>query len=249
MGKNIFKATLLIVILIFIFTPPVVFAEDENDSDPPPLNLKPPVLDVIAVRLDPEDPDPQEVFEVSFTIRNYGQCDAQNVMVDFNGMSNFELAEGYTNRKFLHRFTVGSSNWVHFKMKSIKGREGNEVGLSFSYDYRYDRDEGGGGSGSQQVTVTLPLPSVEADLPPNISVKEVTLEPALPHTNELFDVTFYLDNLTDNPAKNVNIEIDGQDNFEIADVTNRKHLASISKESSNFVTFKLKTWKNAAATV
>lgn len=234
MKKNIFKATLLIVILIITISPPVVFAEDENGSEPPPLNLKPPLLDVIAVRLDPEDPDPQEVFEVSFTIKNYGQCDAQNVMVDFNGMSNFELAEGYTNRKFLHRFTVGSSNWVHFKMKSIKGRKGNEVGLSFSYDYE------GGGGGSQQITVTLPLPSVEANLPPNISVKEVTLEPALPHTNELFDVTFYLDNLTDNPAKNVNIEIDGQDNFEIADVTNRKHLASISKESNNFVTFKLK---------
>ncbi len=239
MEKYIFKVLLLLVIFLLSFSPIGVLAEEDNSHTIYSVqNQKPPMLDVIAVRLDPKEPEPQDIFEATFTVKNYGQCDAQNIMVQFDGMSNFELAEGLTNRKYYHR--ISTENQIHFKIKSIKGREGNEIGLSFSYDYRYDRDEGGGGSGSQQVTVTLPLPSVEADLPPNISVKEVTLEPALPHTNELFDVTFYLDNLTDNPAKNVNIEIDGQDNFEIVDVTNRKHLASISKETNNFVTFKLK---------
>lgn len=235
MKKNVIKTLLLLVIFIFSFPNLGVFATEDELKDPiNPSLLKSPLLDVIDVGLDPKNPGPQETFETRFTIRNYGQLDAKNIMVEFNGLSNFKLADGITNRKFAHRFTTDSSNWVYFKLQSIKGREGNEVSLNFSYDYD------GGGTGSQQVTVTLPLPAVEADLPPNISVRDVSLEPEVPQTNEAFDAIFFLENFNDTAARNVNIEIDGQDNFEIVDITNRKYLPTVAKDSNNFVVFKLK---------
>ena len=98
----------------------------------------PPLLNIIAVRLTPEKPNTQEVFEVSFTIRNSGNRDAINVAVDFDGLGNFQVAEGFTNRKTGYRFTTDDSNWVHYKLKSVKGRKGNEIRLNFTYDYYED---------------------------------------------------------------------------------------------------------------
>ena len=203
--------------------------------------FKPPRFDVINVRLDPASPGPDEEFEAHFTIRNYGNATATDIIVEFNGMDNFE-AVGLTNRKFVSSFTPTSSNYVSFNIKGVKGRKDNKISLSFSYNYEY---VGGGiGSGSQQVTVSLPLPDIESDDRPNFSVTNVTLEPSAPKPNDFFNATIFLENLSSAEARNINIEIDGQDNFEIVDITNRKHLPALKKGTANTLVFRLKNKEN-----
>lgn len=224
------------IFFLFFFSIYFAFPWEALATDGDSAAIKPPLLDVIAVRLTPEKPDPQAVFEASFTIRNYGHEDARNVVVEFNGLGNFQVAEGFTNRKIGYRFTTDDSNWVHYKLKSVKGRKGNEISLNFTYDYI------GGGTASQQLTVTLPLPEVDSDLfPPNISVRDVSLETALPGEEGAFKAVIYLDNFSNTAARQVTVEVDGQDNFEVAEVTNQKYLPSIARDANNFVTFKLRT--------
>ncbi|MGI5823691.1 MAG: hypothetical protein ACOX6Z_07090, partial [Dethiobacteria bacterium] len=209
----------------------------------------PPLLNIIAVRLTPEKPNPQEVFEVSFTIRNSGNRDAINVAVDFDGLGNFQVAEGFTNRKTGYRFTTDDSNWVQYKLKSVKARKGNEISLHFTYDYYEDyTDLSNTGTASQQLKVTLPLPEVDSDLfPPNIAVRDVSLETVSPGEEGAFKAVVYLDNFSNTAARQVTVEADGQDNFEIAEVSNQKFLPTVSREGNHFIAFKLKTKEERTA--
>jgi hypothetical protein len=209
----------------------------------------PPLLNIIAVRLTPEKPNTQEVFEVSFTIRNSGNRDAINVAVDFDGLGNFQVAEGFTNRKTGYRFTTDDSNWVHYKLKSVKGRKGNEIRLNFTYDYYEDYgDLNKIGTASQQLTVTLPLPEVDSDLfPPNIAVRDVSLETVSPGEEGAFNAVIYLDNFSNTAARQVTVGVDGQDNFEVAEVSNQKFLPAVSREGNNFIAFKLRAKEERAA--
>jgi hypothetical protein len=232
--KKVSTIFFLFLFGIYFALSSVVLANTEA-SGGDPAAIKPPLLNVIAVRLTPEKPGSQEVFEASFTIRNYGHEDARNVVVEFNGLGNFQVAEGFTNRKIGYRFTTDDSNWVHYKLKSIKGRKGNEISLNFTYDYI------GGGTSSQQLNVTLPLPEVDSDLfPPNISVRDVSLETTLPGEEGAFNAVIYLDNFSGTAARQVSIVVDGQDNFEVAEVSNQKYLPNIARDANNFVTFKLR---------
>lgn len=234
--KKLLIAILLISLLFLPTIPAISFAE-----------VKPPRFDVINIRLDPSSPGPDEEFGAYFTIRNYGNVTATDIIVEFNGMDNFE-AVGLTNRKFVSSFTPTSSNYVSFNIKGVKGRKDNKISLSFSYNYEYpDKDDDLQvitGSGSQQVTVSLPLPDIESDDRPNFSVTNVTLEPSAPKPNDFFNATIFLENLSSAEARNINIEIDGQDNFEIVDITNRKHLPALKKGTANTLVFRLKNKEN-----
>ncbi|MGI6307558.1 MAG: hypothetical protein ACOX1X_02930 [Dethiobacteria bacterium] len=78
----------------------VVLANQAEASGGDPAAIKPPLLNVIAVRLTPEKPGSQEVFEASFTIRQLSATRTpETLLVEFNGLGNFQVAEGFTNRK------------------------------------------------------------------------------------------------------------------------------------------------------
>ncbi len=231
------------IIFLFLFSIIFVFPGEALAADDYSFLGKPPALNVIAVRLTPEKPGPGEVFEVSFTIRNHSHMDAVNVAVDLDGLGNFQVAEGLTSRKTGYHFTTDDSNWVHYKLKSVRGRKSNEIQLSFSYDYFPDYDNlMNYKSGSQQLTVTLPLPEIDSDLfPPNIAVRDVSLETASSGEEGAFKAIIYFDNFSNTAARQVSIAVDGQDNFEVAEVSNQKFLANIARETSNFVSFLLRT--------
>lgn len=204
------------------------------NAEEPSIYVKPPLLDIVNIRLNPETPSPSENFRVSFTVNNHGSVDARDVIIELDGMSNFKVV-GLTNRQFRNSLSFNTSNYIRFDLQAEKDRKGNELTLNFSYNYP-------GGSGSQQITVKLPLPEVDSDLyPPNISVSKVSLNPETPRPNQTFNATVYFNNFSDTEAKNVNIEIDGQDNFEVKDVSSLKHLKSITRDGSdNCISFNLK---------
>ncbi|MGI5876237.1 MAG: COG1361 S-layer family protein [Dethiobacteria bacterium] len=226
--KKLLTLFLFFLTLFYFSFYTVSFAEEPLSP-----RIKPPLLDVIAVRLDPKEPEQNEEFEAYFTIRNHGNVEATNVVIEFNGLSNFENLE-LTNRKFAHSFTPNSSNSVYFNLKALKERKGNEVSLSFSFDYE-------GGAGSQQIAVSLPLPEVESDTtPPNFSITNITLDPPAPGPEGFFEATITLENISNTEASEINIEADALNNFEIVDLTNRKYLPLLKKGTASTLVFKLK---------
>lgn len=90
-----------------------------------------------------------------------------------------------------------------------------------------------------QSSASITVPVVFELTRPNITVSSVVLDPKTPSVQEPFTAVFYLDNYSNAEARNVTVEITGQDNFQVADFTNRKFLQSISRGAGNFVVFKL----------
>jgi hypothetical protein len=93
---------------------------------------------------------------------------------------------------------------------------------------------------------TVPRSSANITVPvvfeltqPNITVNRIVLDPKTPAAQEPFTAIFYLDNHSKAEARNVTVEINGQDNFKIMDFTNRKFVKTVSRGANNFVLFKL----------
>lgn len=204
-----------------------------------------PFLSVERVTIEPENPKPFEPFTANFSINNLSPLDAVNVRVEINGMGNFEVI-GLTNFLFRHAISGGGSpSSISFTLKSREERKENTITLSISYDYYPSADEyQGSRSGSQTLTVNLPLPDSFDLSTPNITVNKVTLDPAVPTLTEKFTAFFSFDNYSNIEARNVNVEVDGLNNFDIVDITNRKFLPNIVKNANTSLGFTLKSKEN-----
>ncbi len=76
---------------------------------------------------------------------------------------------------------------------------------------------------------------------PVLIVKEVGISPENPDLTEGFDVHFQIWNLSKTTdARNVVLLLDGKDNFEIQDISNKKNIASLEKNIYETVTYRLK---------
>jgi hypothetical protein len=225
------KVALLLLMLIFIF-PLAAFAENED----PPLPYNPPKLDITRVRLEPESPLPGETFRATFTVENHGFVDARNAVVEVTDQSNFEVME-LSARRFNQVFTFDSPTWISFQLRQREGSTGNSITLAFSYDYNRS-------SGGQSITVNLPLPERSTMTRPNITLTRITTTPATPGPVEPFNASFFLDNLSAVEARNVSVELRGQENFTVQDYTNRKFTNEVVRGKPSPVVFRLRGLEN-----
>jgi len=71
-------------------------------------------------------------------------------------------------------------------------------------------------------------------------VSRIATSPEYPGETEPFTATFFLNNLSGLEAKNVEVELQTEGNFEVLDYTNHKHLEQIVRGETKSVSFQLK---------
>jgi len=246
------KGFVVILVLVFMlaspFLPslPYLTFQGAGHGSAAASPLTSPLFSVERVTIEPVDLNPLDPFTVTFSVKNMSPVSARNVRIEINGQGNFEVV-GLTNSLFRAGLSGNGTSSISFKLKSARERSDNSVTLSLAYEY--DPDELGSNytglsSGSQSITVRLPLPETYNLTPPNITVRDVTLNPTTPSLMEQFNVVLTLENHSDLEARNVNIDIDGLSNFDVTDITNRKFLESVGKGSPNVLNFNLKSKEN-----
>lgn len=91
-------------------------------------------------------------------------------------------------------------------------------------------------------TMTNMIIPVTYDLTkPILMVENLTLHPQEPAEEEEFEVSFQIKNLSKTTeARNIMFFLEGEENFRIMDISNRKNLAKLAKGTTETITYKLK---------
>lgn len=179
-------------------------------------------------------------FYLTLVIKNHGEHPAFNVFAQISTPKEKEsffsrVKEANTGDPDLEKIEGGQTRSLTFEVHVAPEADCKDYNLLITLvAQNVFFEEASRSTASINVPVTLELTS------PHLTVKDVKLEPKTPGGRETFAAVFYLDNYSSAEARNVTIEMEGMDNFEIADFTNRKFLQAVTRGGNNFVLFKLR---------
>jgi len=164
-------------------------------------------------------------FDLTISLENAGNVEAKNLVLTLDGLENFKVMD-ITNKKYLKKVGKNSTTKVTYRLKTDENNKGNNVLLKMSYEYLSD------GKGEQEETLNLPVSLSDFLKQPRLVVTRVTLSPDFPDLNEAFYLNFDIENISNIEAKNLVVTLNGQENFEVIDFSNRKYFSKIAGKSS-----------------
>lgn len=211
----------------------VLAAQIETDSIEPILLLE---------KLDVEDAIAGGEFTLSFVIRNLTANPGLNATLEFE-------VKGNDDKEGLYPFAVKEGQKL--TIEKIAGNENRTVTVTFTVDPEaqnkdYElminliaQDVTRKHSVRASAGITIP---VAYDLTkPVLMVKNITLNPVNPDVFEGFAANFVVENLSKSTeARNVILTLEGGDNFQVTDVSNRKNIMRIGKGEQAVVSYQLK---------
>lgn len=202
-------------------------------ADLPPEQEPPtfPQLSVSGVKFIPETPSISEPFDIQLEITNKGTAKADNVSVYFDGGDNFEVLD-LVGRKDLGTIHSSTRTTVTFRIRAKKTRVSNTATVRITY--RHEQAE-------QTVTETLNLPLAAEDPEPDKKprVKSVSFVPSTPNVKEPFQVSIQFVNESNVDARNFTVTLEGGNNFEVLDLTNRSYIGTIGAKGTAVATFRI----------
>ena len=224
---------LLSLLVILLVLAPAVGAEEEviDKSQFQPL--------LIAERVNAEKASAGGVFYVTVVIKNHSEHPAFNVTAQVSTPQEKEqIFTRVENTTFenpdLEKIEGGQTRSLTFGIEVNPDAERKDYNLLITLESQNVFFESGPRStASIKVPVTFELTR------PHITVNNVKLDPRTPSVREPFTAIFYLENYSTAEARNVTVELDGMDNFRVADFTNKKFMQTVSRGAGNFVLFKL----------
>lgn len=223
----------LSLIMILLVLPPAAITAEENavEVDIQPL--------LIIERVNAEKAVAGSFFYITLVIKNYSDYPAFNIRAD--------VSTPGEDKEIFSRVTKATEE--NPDLKKIEGQQTRSLTFAVntsseakSKDYNLlitVESQNAMFQAAPQSSASITVPVVYELTRPNITVSNVVLDPKTPAAQESFTAVFYLDNYSNTEARNVTVELDGQDNFKIVDFTNKKFIKSVTRGAGDFVLFKL----------
>jgi hypothetical protein len=181
-------------------------------------------------------------FVLTLNVRNLSNNPGYNLHL------NFKVKDGKDDKP-LFPFSLSSKEKT--TIDELKGKESRTIALTFAVDPEAQNKDyelvinltGEDASFQKTVnTMTIVTVPVSYDITkPILVVKSVAINPEKPQEDEAFTVQFQIANLSKTTeARNVMLLLEGTDNFEIMDISNRKNIRKLDKGAAETVTYQLK---------
>lgn len=137
-------------------------------------------------------------------------------------------------------------------IEEIKGNENRTVAVTFAVDPEAQNKEYEllvnliGEDAAFQNTVSamtsIIVPVIYDQTKPIVMVKSVSVSPENPDSSEEFDLHVQMMNLSKTTdARNVMVVLEGTENFDVMDISNRRNIPKIEKGQPRTITYKLKS--------
>ncbi|MDD2432642.1 MAG: hypothetical protein PHX01_02905, partial [Clostridia bacterium] len=243
MLKSLMWRWILVVVILFcgIFKVSPLQAELIEVSGCHPL--------ITLEKVDMEQAVAGSEFNITLHIRNISANPAFNLELDFR-------VKDSKDEEPLYPFSLQSKQSK--TIDELKGKESRTLVFTFDVDaeaqnkdYEMIINLTGENVAFQKTvnTMTKITVPVSYDLTkPILMVQSITLNPEKPNDDEEFTASFEVTNLSKTTeARNVMLLLEGEDNFEIMDISNRKNIRKLAKGATETVTYKLKTKDTKAA--
>jgi len=216
------------------------------------------IMPVLRAEVSRQDPAIiGEEFTIFYIVRNISDNPAYHVTYSFHVMgvgenqyNPFTLKEEAVS---IERLAPGASATVPVKLEvKTDARESTQYEVNGVFSYvgadRY-------GSGEEVPGYVSPIPPIAnaiswvpisyASSKPNLTVTELTVLEDNPDLLEGFTIRMSLKNSSlIYDLRSVLVQLDGGDNFEITEITNKKEIAKISTSQTTQVTFQLRAKEN-----
>lgn len=166
-------------------------------------DLTKPVLIVKSADINPDQPDPNDEFEVNFRIENLSKtADARNIVVILDGTDNFEVRE-ISNKKNILKLAKGEDTVITYRLLAKDSRADNTVKLKISFDYL------GSETSSVEETINLPLSWEGAGIgtTPWVIINKYTLSDERILAGNTVTLSLFIENTNERPVKNVKISL------------------------------------------
>lgn len=236
-NKKVFQlfTSLLILAMCLSLLPAVALAEITEDINPI----------IIIDKLSAEQAVAGGEFNLTLGIRNIAKNPAFNLKFDFKLQDSDDLGPFAlkNNQATTIKQLDGNASQTVFLTFTVKGDAQNKdynliVNLSGQNATFQD-------SSFNSTTITIP---VTYDLTkPVLIIKEASINPENPDLIEGFAVNFQVWNLSKTTdARNVVLLLDGKENFEVMEISNKKNLAKLEKGMYETVTYKLRAKETRA---
>jgi len=182
-------------------------------------------------------------FVLTMNVRNISKYHGFNLNLDFKVKDSKD-----DNPKF--PFTLQSNQST--AIEELKGLESRTMNLTFDVDPEAQNKDyeliislsGVDATFKKKVnaatTITVP---VSYDITkPILIVKAISLNPEKPTESEEFTAELEIANLSKTTeARNVTVHLEGEDNYDIMDISNRRNITKLDKGGTETLTYKLKT--------
>lgn len=183
-------------------------------------------LEVTSVSFNPEAPDLDSNFDISFHVQNTGNADARDVELTFDGGVNFSVTT-LTNRVRIPHIARGQTLTATFTVAARDTRTSSDVTLSIAH----------GGGQPQQEKLNLPLPEKPKKpqkAPPKVIIESFDLDKT-PESNLILNLT--IKNTGELSARNVAVNFNGGDKLFTLDGTTVRRIPSLDASSTRIVQF------------
>lgn len=232
--KSLSLGLILVLSLFFGLSPAGVGQASEISVDVQPILL----LEKINV----EDAVAGSEFTLSLVVRNLTNHPAYNATLDFEVKGNDEDDK-------LAPFAL--KNGKNPTLDKIEGNESKTVMVPFTVaedarnkDYEILINltaKDATHKKTVRASAGINVPVIYDLTKPVLQVKEVSLNPAKPDVVEGFEAIFRIVNLSKTTeARNVMITLEGEDNFAVTEISNRKNMISIAKGEEKTISYRLK---------
>jgi hypothetical protein len=228
---------ILVLLILFcgIFTVSPLYAEIIEVHTYHPL--------ITLEKVDMEQAVAGSEFTLTLHIRNISENPAFNLDLDFK-------VKDSKDEQPMYPFSLQPKQSTF--IDELKGKESRTLTLTFDVDAEAQNKDyemvinltGEDVTFQKTVnTMTKITVPVSYDLTkPILMVKSVSLNPEIPIEDEEFTASFQITNLSKTTeARNVMLLLEGTDNFEVMDISNRKNIRKLEKGATETVTYKLKT--------
>ena len=210
-----------------------------------------PSLNVTALTVLEDDPDPREGFTIRLGLTNSSLLyDMRNVLVQIDGGENFEIME-ISSRKEISRIPTFQTNYVDFRLRAKEGRTSNTIGLTTSFHYP---GASAADMADKKEELFIPIRDntpEESTQIPRVIVKRYYLSQERVLAGDRIDLTIEIENTNARPVKNVlinfGVESTGSDGggassstvFAPVGSSNTFHVSEIAGRSTvaNTITF------------
>ncbi|MDD2401788.1 MAG: hypothetical protein PHI90_05510 [Clostridia bacterium] len=181
-------------------------------------------------------------FTLNLAVRNVSTNPGFNLALDFS-------VDGNEENKEMFPFTLKSDQET--TIDKLDGNENRTVALTFTVDpdaqnkeYQLNINLKGQDAEFRNTVssvTSIAVPVTYDVTKPILMVKSVSVSPEDADITEGFETYFQIVNLSKTTeARNVMLLLDGGDNFEVIDISNRKNIAKLLKGGSQGVTYKLR---------
>jgi len=174
-------------------------------------------------------------FYLSFVVRNIGTGPALNLNFNFepeddkNSLAPFSVVDAPEIKKIESKDVQS----IAIKMHVDEGAANRTYKLKVNMDYKNALQD------SKTVYSKVSIPVTYGITKPELVVKAVQFEPKKPDLTEPFTATIFFENISETDAHNVTALLDGLENFDILDLSNKKNIFDVKAKQTRMVTYQL----------